>query len=233
MAVNWAQIAQIGATVAPAVANIASQRAKGRADEAKLSEGYDRGTYDRYEVDKRLDLEALINQYRAELDRSKGINDEYEMRMKAPQQRASNSVRGDILANVQDVGVSAPDGVNVTSFSGGLRPSLLSGNSRALGQQMSKEALLDALDGSPQPFSAMQPFDVSSITSRRAPGQTPMQEPGTLDKVMENIALWGGLAGVGYNAFNAPRPNPIQARALPTNTAAGLVPAPSSANPFA
>jgi hypothetical protein len=231
--INWSQIAQTAATVAPAVANIAAARAKGRADEAKISGDFDRGTVDRYATDKQLDLDAVIRGYQAELDRAKGQLSEYETRLAAPQARASNSVRGDILANVQDVGIDAPRGVNVTTFSGGLRPSLLSPESRQLGGVMSKEALLSALsDDAPRPFSNMQPFDASAITSRRAPAQTPLQQPGALDKIMENIALYGGLAGVGYNAFTTPRPNPIQGRALPTNTAAGLAPAPSS-NPFA
>lgn len=229
MNIDWGQIAQAAATIAPAVANIASSRAKGRADEAKIAGDYDAGTLDRYEADKRLDLEALINQYRAELDRSKGVIDEYETRLAAPGKRASNAVRGDILAGVQDVGVNAPAGVNVTSFSGGLRPSLLSGNTRELGGQMSKEALLDALSGTPAPFSTMQPYDVSSITSRRAPAQTPMEQPGTMDKIMEQIGLWGGLAGTGINAFTSPA---VPSRSLPPGTAGSLVHAPSS-NPFA
>lgn len=231
MNVDWGQIAQAAATIAPAVANIASSRAKGRADEAKIAGDYDRGTYDRYEVDKRLDLEALIRTYQAELDRSKGVIDEYQTRLAAPQQRASNAVRGDVLRNVQDVTVNAPPGVNVTTFSGGMRPSMLSPETRQLGQHMTKEALLSALgDDAPRSFSTMKPFDTSPITSRSAPRQTPMQQPGAFDKIMENIALWGGIAGVGANAF-APQAR-VPGRALPTGTASNLAPAPTS-NPFA
>jgi hypothetical protein len=201
MDIDWGQVISAGSQIASAYAN---SKAQGRAAEATLNQRQDQGAQNAYATDKSLDLEALIRGYQAELDKAKGQLSEYETRLSAPQSRAANSVRGDILANVQDVGVSAPDGVNVTTFSGGLRPSLLSGNSRALGQQMSKEALLDALSGSPTPFSDMAPVDLSSITGRSAPAQTALPQASAMDKVMEQIGLWGGLASGVANSQRAP-----------------------------
>lgn len=202
MEIDWGQIINAGTQIAGAYA---ANKAKGRAEEAVLNQAQDRGAQNAYATDKSLDLEALVRAYGAELDRMKGVMSEYDTRLSAPQQRASNSVRGDILANVQDVGVNAPAGVNVTSFSGGLRPSLLSGNSRALGAQMSKEALLSELaNDEPTPFSTMKPFDASSITGRTAPAQTALPQPSGMDKVLENIALYGGLAG---GLINSQRPS--------------------------
>jgi hypothetical protein len=197
--IDWGQIISAGAQIAN---TYAQSRARDRASEATFNQAQDRNAQNSYATDKRLDLEALINGYQAELDKAKGQLSEYETRLSAPQSRAENSVRGDILANVQDVGISAPDGVNVTSFSGGLRPSLLSGNSRALGAQMSKEALLDALSGSPMPFSSMAPVDLSSITGRTAPELTDPPEKSGMERVMQQIGLWGGLATQGVNAMN-------------------------------
>jgi len=197
MDVDWGSIISAGAQIASSYAN---SKAQGRAAEATLNQRQDQGAQNAYATDKSLDLEALIRGYQAELDKAKGQLSEYETKLSAPQSRASNAVRGDILAGVQDVGVSAPDGVNVTSFSGGLRPSLLSGNSRALGGQMSKEALLDALSGSPTPFNNMPAVDLSSITGRSAPAQTGLPQPSGMDKVMEQIGLWGGLASAGLNS---------------------------------
>jgi hypothetical protein len=198
-AAAWIGLIQTGAQLA---GSIAASKAQGRAAEATINQRQDQGAQNAYATDKSLDLEALVRGYQAELDKAKGELSEYDQRLSAPQSRAANSVRGDILANVQDVGVSAPDGVNVTSFSGGLRPSLLSGNSRALGGQMSKEALLDALSGAPTPFSDMAPVDLSSITGRAAPEQTELPQASGMDKVLENIALYGGLASAGMNAMN-------------------------------
>lgn len=201
MTIDWSSVINAGAQIAGAYAQ---SKAAGRAAEAAANQRQDQGAQNAYATDKSLDLEALIRGYQAELDKAKGQLSEYETKLSAPQSRAANSVRGDILANVQDVGVSAPDGVNVTSFSGGLRPSLLSGNSRALGQQMSKEALLDALSGAPTPFSDLAPVDLSSVTSRRAPAQTALPQASTMDRVMEQIGLWGGLASGVMNGQQRP-----------------------------
>jgi hypothetical protein len=199
--IDWGQVISAAAQVGGAVAQ---SKAQGRAAEASINQRQDQGAQNAYATDKSLDLEALIRGYQAELDKAKGQLSEYETKLSAPQSRASNAVRGDILANVQDVGVSAPDGVNVTSFSGGLRPSLLSGNSRALGQQMSKEALLDALSGTPTPFSDMAPVDLSPITRRTAPSQTALPQPSGMDKVLEAIGTYGSIAG---GLMNSQRPN--------------------------
>jgi hypothetical protein len=195
--VDWGSLISAGAQIGAAYAQ---SKAQGRQAEAITNQRQDAGAQNAYATDKQLDLEALIRGYQAELDKAKGQLSEYETKLSAPQSRASNAVRGDILANAQDVGVSAPDGVNVTSFSGGLRPSLLSGNSRALGQQMSKEALLDALSGSPTPFSNMAPVDLSSITGRAAPEQTALSQPSGMDRVMEAIGTYGGMAGALMNS---------------------------------
>jgi hypothetical protein len=196
VAVPWGAIINAGAQVGAAYA---ANKAQGRVLEAQANQAQDRTAQSGYATDKSLDLEALVRAYAAEQERAAGILKEHEARLAAPQSRASNAVRGDILANVQDVGVSAPPGVNVTSFSGGLRPSLLSANSRMLGQQMSKEALLSALNNdTPTPFSSMPRVDLSSITGRSAPEQTALPQASNLDKVMEQIGLWGGIAsGIG------------------------------------
>lgn len=197
MEIDWGSLIQTGAQLAGAYAQ---SRAAGRQAEAITNQRQDTGAQNAYATDKSLDLEALVRGYAAELDRAKGQLAEHEARLTAPGQRAANSVRGDILANVQDVGFDAPPGVNVTSFSGGLRPSLLSGNTRALGGQMSKEALLDALSGTPTPYSDLPKVDLSSITGRTAPAQTPLPQPSGMDRVMEQIGLWGGLAAGGLGS---------------------------------
>jgi hypothetical protein len=190
MAVDWGQIA---AAAAPIIASYAANKGKGRAEETTFNQRADQTALTGYATDKNADLEALIAKYEAALKQSQGVLDEREAALKEPGMRASNSVRGDLLANLQDATVSAPAGVNVTSFGGGLRPSAMSGNTRALGQHMSKQALMDAMDptATPKPFSAMGPLDVSSITGRSAPAATPMPKASGFDRVMEQIGLWG------------------------------------------
>jgi hypothetical protein len=219
MAVDWGGIA---AAAGPIIAAYAANKSKGRATEASVNQNQDQLALSGYATDKRADLEALVAKYEAALKQSQGRLDEREAELKEPQMRASNSVRGDMLANLQDATVSAPPGVNVTSFGGGLRPSVLSGNSRALGQQMSKQALLDALDptSTPKPFAGMSPLDVSSITGRRAPAPTALPQPSGFDRAMEQIGLWGSLAG---GIGTAVQQNPYQEIRGPNTTAAGTL----------
>lgn len=102
------------------------------------------------------------------------------LNLQAPQMRAANAARGDLLANVQDVSVGAPRG---TRLSGGTRPSLLSENSRNLGRQMSRDALLSQMKG--DPFTP-----------------TPLPQSGKLDTL---LAILGGV-GTGVDAWRTARP---------------------------
>lgn len=59
----------------------------------------------------------------------------------APGKRAGNAVRGDILSNAQDVSFSGlPSSIPVPQINGGLRPSMFSADTRALGADMSSQA---------------------------------------------------------------------------------------------
>jgi hypothetical protein len=219
MAVDWGGIA---AAAGPIIAAYAANKSKGRGEEAVINQRQDVNALSGYATDKNADLEALVAKYEAALKQSQGMLDEREAALKEPGMRASNSVRGDMLANLKDATVSAPPGVNVTSFGGGLRPSVLSDNSRALGQQMSKQALLDAMDpaSTPKPFAGMSPLDVSSITGRRAPTPTELPQPSGFDRAMEQIGLWGSLAG---GLGTAIQQNPYQEIRGPNTTAAGTL----------
>lgn len=236
MAVNWAQVIS---SVAPAAAQVASayagRNAAGRQAEATTNQRQDVNALSGYQTDVSKDLSAMNAETQAKLDRALGMLKEYEAELSAPGLRASNSVRGDLLANLQDAGVSAPSGVNVTSFSGGLRPSLLSGNSRALGQQMSREALLSQMEGTPTPYADVELPDFSSILSRNAPELTELPQPSAVDRVMEGIGTYGSMAAAIQQALQQRQQQPTTAstlatRPLPTGTAAGPAPTPMPTN---
>ncbi len=87
--------------------------------------------------------EAGINQNQDKI----GL-DAARLNLQAPGMRARNAAQGDVLANGQDASVSGvPSYINVPKISGGLRPSLFSPNTRALGSDMSRRALLSQLSG--------------------------------------------------------------------------------------
>ena len=107
--------------------------------------------------------------------------------LQAPQLRARNAVRGDILANAQPAAFSGSG--RDLQMSGGVSPALLSENSRNLGRQMSRDALLSQMKGD-----AFTP--------------TPLPQSGKLDTL---LGLLSG-AGTGVDAWNAIRPPKASAR---------------------
>lgn len=126
---------------------------------------------------------GLISQAQAQQAQDRLNQQRAELALAAPGVEAKNSVIGDALANMQDVTVSglSPQ-INVPTFSGGLRPSMLSANSRALGANMSRNALLNNMTGS----------DV--------PALTPLPTSNALDSILQGTSLTSGL----LNAFTRP-----------------------------
>lgn len=104
--------------------------------------------------------------------------------LRAPGIEAGNSVRGDVLANSQDASFSGlPSYIHIPNMQGGLRPSMLSQNSRDLGGVMSRNALAHQMSGD----------DV--------PNLTPLPQSNGLDTTLQGIGLGGSflnaLGGLG------------------------------------
>jgi hypothetical protein len=201
---DWGAIIAAGAQIA---AQQAQARAQAKQQEALAQHANDTVAQQGYATDKSTNLQALAAAQNSQNARAGGILNEQELALSAPRTRAQNSVRGSILANAQDATISGlPKGVTVPNISGGLRPSLFSGDTRALGQQMTRDALLSQMAPQVTPYSDMKPLDVSSITSMKAPGPTPLPQASTLDSILANIGMYGGLAGVGLSAAQQQRP---------------------------
>jgi hypothetical protein len=145
---------------------IAAGRAAGRVDDATLQQRQDQLSLSRYN--------AGLNAADVDLARRKYA-------LGAPSARASQSVRGDILANAQDVSINAP-GIRIPQISGGLRPSMFSANTRALGGELSKSALADQQKGDTfDPLGAPPPI-------------TGLPQPGVTDKILTTAGYVGALA---------------------------------------
>jgi hypothetical protein len=93
-------------------------------------------------------------------------------------QQAGNSVRGDILAGAQPASISGPivhTGGRMPQISGGLSPALFSSNTRQLGSNMSRQALLDQMT-----------TPAVNIPQPQGPAQS-----GLLDKILGGISIGG------------------------------------------
>ena len=158
-------------------AGASAGRAGGRAQEAGINANQDQLRL----LAARILEDAMTN--RGQLD----VN-QREYALKAPGMRAGNAARGDAMAGLQDAGVSGPithTRGQVPQITGGLRPSLLSSNTRQLGQNMSRDALLQNMGGADS-FQPLPPINIPSIT--------PTPQAGGFDQFL-NI-----LGGVGAGA---------------------------------
>ncbi len=145
----------IGSALGSVASGASAGRAAGRVDEAGINNRQDQ---------LRLQAAQMLEQAlqgRGNLD----LN-QRQYALQAPQQRASNSRLGDVMANAQDASVSGPvTGTKgrVPTISGGLRPSLMSANTRQLGQNMSRDALLQNTSGA-DTFTPLPDINIPSIT---------------------------------------------------------------------
>ena len=111
----------------------------------------------------------------------------------APSARASQSVRGSILANAQPASISGlPSRINVPQISGGLTPAMFSGETRQLGGELSRQALLDQLRG--DEFEPLQRTDFASGVLP-SPQLEQYQRSGLLEQILGGLGL--GLSAAG------------------------------------
>lgn len=105
------------------------------------------------------------------------------LNLDAPGMRLQNSARGDLAAGLQPVSFSGSG--RDLRMSGGVSPSLLSPNTRQLGSQVSRDALLSQMNGP-----AFTP--------------TPLPKANWFDKLLTGVG-YAGLAGKGINAARGQR----------------------------
>ena len=108
----------------------------------------------------------------------------------APQARAGAAVHGDILANLQPYRLSGEG--RTLSSTGGLSPSLLSQDTRQLGGNMSRQALMSQLGrlGSADPYTTA--------------GPTPLPRASWLDKLLGGVGIGGSLLGMTGGGSQGP-----------------------------
>lgn len=182
--------------VADAIGAASSGRAAGRATEAQLAQGANRNIIDLY----RAQQDAANSENAFGLNKvSAGIGvgnldlNQKQFSLDAPGKRASNSVRGDILANAQDaVGSGISPNIPVPTITGGLRPSMFSANTRALGGEMSSQALKSQQAGDQfSPLPTLPDYKAGPA----APSLTDVPQAGKLDSILNVASSIGGLMG--------------------------------------
>jgi hypothetical protein len=166
----WDTLGDVGGVAGDA----ARGRAAGRKSEAELAQEQDKIAVQRY------------------LAQQQGANTDLNQRkyaLGAPGIRASTAVKGDVLAGVQDAGVNGPiigTHGTIPQITGGLRPSILSQDTRQLGSQVRRDALLGQMKGD------------TFAPAPTLPGTTPLPKPNALDAALSSGGLAASIAKAAF-----------------------------------
>lgn len=183
----WIPAAIAASTI---LGNLAKGRAEGRKTAADTNLSRDQVATQQWQAAQNAALTAKQAGSSEALAQGALDLNQRQFALDAPTTRGKQAVRGDVMAGMQDVSVSHPR-ANVVNVSGGLRPSLLSPESRELGRTLTRQALLAQMAG--DEFAPMEKTDFESAL-RPAPGLTPLPQANTWDKILGVAAPLAGLA---------------------------------------
>lgn len=182
-----------GSAALTSLGNVAGNAAQGSADQrvAENSQMDRRNSIlaQLYGAQQNASQNALLGQSREQSDHA-GIDlDRRRYALAAPSARASQSVRGSILKNAQPASLSGlPDRVasHVPTLNGGLTPAMFSGDTRQLGDELTRSALMDQLKG--DTFDPLQKTDFQSGVLA-PPKLGEYQNAGAMEKIMGGTGL--------------------------------------------
>lgn len=140
-------------------------------------------------------MNALQGQSREQLEHADTDMDRRKFALSAPSVRAGQSVQGSILANAQPFKLSGlPDRVasRIPEMSGGLTPAMFSPETRQLGSEMTRKALIDQLKG--DSFDPLQKTDFAGGVLAD-PKMEAYQKSGLLEKILGGLGLAGSVIG--------------------------------------
>jgi hypothetical protein len=184
---------------AGAIGKVAGGAAKGSADQrhTENSEVAERNRLlaQLYGTRQNATSNALANTSREQSDHA-GIDlDRRRFALTAPSARASQSVRGSLMQNLQPFSVSGlPPEIQsrIPQMSGGLTPAAFNADTRALGGELTRKALIDQLRG--DEFDPLEKTDFQGGVLD-APTMEAYQRAGLLEKIMGGVGVVGSLAG--------------------------------------
>lgn len=177
---------------------VAGARGAGRQAAANANAQQDQLRTSQYGTQQNALIQALLAAEAGKMNRAQLDLLRRTFALNAPTTRAQQSVRGDVMANAQDVRVPDHPRANVVRIEGGMRPSMLSGNTRALGAEMSRKALMDQLAGDKFEDVPEQNWGGAVL---QPPGVTSLPKASGFDKFLNIAAPIAGAVGGGYQAY--------------------------------
>lgn len=160
-----------------------------------------------YGVNQNATMDALRSGSAERLAQGNQDLERRQFALNAPRTRASQSVRGSILQNAQPLSLSGlPDRVSsrIPQMSGGLTPAMFNSDTRALGGELTRSALIDQLKG--DEFAPMESTDFSKGVLAM-PQLEELKKSGLLEQILGSLGLASSVAaGVGGAVQGSRRP---------------------------
>lgn len=154
-------------------------------------------------------LASILNQQdRGRVDRAGLDLARRQFALNAPDVRARQASRGDLMTNIRPASISnipAAVRARMPTISGGLTPAAFGPTSREFGRTMAQQALMQQLAG--DKFDPIPDTDYSEVLQLlRTLPNTALQRPGFLENLLGGIALGGSIAGGIGNLYQQNQP---------------------------
>jgi hypothetical protein len=132
--------------VASLIGNIAGGRSQGKQAASSTALQQDQIANQRYGTQQQATMNALLGASNENLRTADTDLERRKYTLDAPDQRGATAVKGDLMSRAQDVNITHPR-ATIPTITGGARPSMLSPETRQLGQSMTRNALAQQLAG--------------------------------------------------------------------------------------
>ena len=188
----------LGAAALGKVLGGASQGASaGRQLETQNNATQDTQRTTQYGINQQAILDALKQAESANMNRATLDLNQRNFALNAPTTRMSQSARGSMLANAQDLQISHPR-AHIPTITGGMRPSALSPETRQLGALVARQTLMSQMKGDTFDAVPQQNWQGGVVAP---PGVTPQPQASGLEKWGGIAGILGNLAGAGVSAY--------------------------------
>ena len=207
----------LGAAALGKVLSGASQGASaGRQIETQNNATQDSQKTTQYGINQQAILDALKQAESANMNRATLDLNQRNFALNAPTTRMSQSARGSMLANAQDLQISHPR-AHIPTITGGMRPSALTPETRQLGALVARQTLLDQMKGDTFDPVPQQNWQGGVVAP---PGVTPQPQASGLEKWGGIASILGNLASSGVGAYQQAIGQQANAKAPGGQTAA-------------
>lgn len=191
--------------VATALGALAGGRSKGKQDAAQTNLQRDQLATQQYQTQQNALLQSMLAAANQQTQNAQTDLAQRQFTLNAPNQRAATSVRGDIMARAQPLSINFQKG-QIPTFSGGASLASLSPESRQIGQSLSRNALLQQMQGD-----TFKPLETQNWQGAvlQPPQQTPLPQSNWLDKTLGVLSPIASIAGAVSSGVQQSKDNDL------------------------